>query len=796
MENEWNAIDLHMHTVVGITGDGKNDEIKNFTYQNYLTALIDCNIKLASITNHKIIDLKNYILCRHLAKKKGINILFGVEIDTDRETGENFHFVAIFEEELDKCLDITDWINNKTLEKKKEHKVRYTPDEIVDLIKNYNVVIIPHGDKSKGLLQRPTEEQIREALKKVRDGFIRVFDSPSNWKLERIKELIKDGTIEDFDDEFGGVLFSDNRDWLRYKDNFRNFYMNAEPTFKGFIHSITNPTQRFSTGDLIPAKSQYISKIEIRKKFPDARIADCDIYLNSGYNCIIGKSGSGKSLLRYLISKNITTRVVSDGSYSFADKNSITLFDENEQQILPNAINVGIGEKIFDKIITASTTKESSDMYEVIKLLNKEFNPKTKFNSFVNMYKDSLRKYVSINSELDNTKMEFESNITLFNSRNKELNSMKDVHMFEVSGVPDDIDYSYSAESIAKINLIYNQIKQIKNSISYFKGESKQRIENKLCEFENVYFEEIQKIYLNSYKERLINRRRKLIRDALVTVNANISSNAKKKTEILNEMDNLIDSIATSALKINLLKKAKSRYNLSIKNEDVNLSGDLIAGSGITFKEEIDESDIKDVDIKSNSIFYTRGVQQSLLSKKYDMSKPEEAKSVIDKYISLRKMGENEISKAFDETRIKVDVFFDAQNVKELNPGDISKKYIETYFKNELANGRNTIIIYDQIENDVDKPFISENLIPIIDDMKQKAQLIIVTHDPIVAVNADPINYIEASKDDNGIIKYRNFRPESYDRDELNTIASCVDGSKSVIKERYEIYKGDKTYAD
>ena len=150
----------------------------------------------------------------------------------------------------------------------------------------------------------------------------------------------------------------------------------------------------------------------------------------------------------------------------------------------------------------------------------------------------------------------------------------------------------------------------------------------------------------------------------------------------------------------------------------------------------------------------------------------------------------------FSEVDIDVDVYFDNQNVKELNPGDISKKYIKTYFEKELANGINTVILYDQIENDVDKPFISNTLINFIEDMKRKAQIIIVTHDPIVAVNADPTNYIEATKDNNGIIRYRSFKPESTLKDELTTIAKCVDGSKSVIKERYEIYRGDKTYAD
>ena len=78
--------------------------------------------------------------------------------------------------------------------------------------------------------------------------------------------------------------------------------------------------------------------------------------------------------------------------------------------------------------------------------------------------------------------------------------------------------------------------------------------------------------------------------------------------------------------------------------------------------------------------------------------------------------------------------------------------------------------------------------------LRKKAQVIIVTHDPIVAVNADPINYIEATKDSDNKITYRNFVPESSSFDELKTIAKNVDGSIAVIKERYEIYRGEKNY--
>ena len=52
-------------------------------------------------------------------------------------------------------------------------------------------------------------------------------------------------------------------------------------------------------------------------------------------------------------------------------------------------------------------------------------------------------------------------------------------------------------------------------------------------------------------------------------------------------------------------------------------------------------------------------------------------------------------------------------------------------------------------------------------------------------------NYIEAMKAKNEIY-YRNFHPESEAKDELTTIAKNVDGSKDVIRKRYEIYEGER----
>ena len=62
--NDWNVIDLHIHTVSGYTRDKSRDEV-NFSYIDFYNVISKYNIKLMAITNHNYIDMVNYILLRH-----------------------------------------------------------------------------------------------------------------------------------------------------------------------------------------------------------------------------------------------------------------------------------------------------------------------------------------------------------------------------------------------------------------------------------------------------------------------------------------------------------------------------------------------------------------------------------------------------------------------------------------------------------------------------------------------------------------------------------------------------------
>lgn len=519
---------------------------------NFIKALSENKIKLAAITNHNTIDMKNYLLCKHIAQKAGINLLYGVEIDTEREDGKNFHFVALFEESFFNAFNIMGEINKKTSEKKITGKVRYSPEEIIKLIRNYNLIIVPHGDKSKGLLQRPTELEIIDALKKVRDGFIRVFDSPSDWKLERIKQFLISQEMYSSIDKFGGVLFSDNRDWLNYDLKFRDFYMNAEPTFKGFLHSISNPSHRFMPKDLISKKNNYISKIDIRSMNDYAKIADCTIYLKSGYNCIIGKSGSGKSLLLNLIKKKI--QGIEDNNYKFSSNNYTELFDENDDVIQARSINIGIGASIFDRIISASESKDGNDMYKVIKLLKNDFQEKSNFNEYVLQYRKRVKDYTNKKRSLISAETQILEELNVFDSTNKELCKLKDIHSFSLD-LPENTKLTYTDDKIEKIQSIYNDINSISEKIENFDNDSKNELLKNLDVFKQLFLTMYQKTLKVSAKEKYQNKKYELVNKVLATVNKGISTNANRKTEIKNDMSTQIKTIVDLISKNHLIKK-------------------------------------------------------------------------------------------------------------------------------------------------------------------------------------------------------------------------------------------------
>ena len=781
----WNAIDLHMHTCVGITRDKKND-IVNFSYQKFVKVLIDYDLQLCAVTNHNVINFENYIMINYLSKLLNRTILLGIEIDTITDTQLPLHIVAIFSKDFKNNYDVCIHINKLISKKNSELEIVYNSDEIIELLQKYDTILIPHGIKSKGIFKNATEENIMEALKKVKEGFIKVFDSPSNWKLEQIKDFLS-SIGEDNLDEFGGVLFSDIRDWDKYEEKFRHFYMNAEPTFKGLIHSITNPTRRLKQNDSININRNYISKIVFSAKDTNNQVLETTINFSNDYNCIIGKSGSGKSLLLNLIKRELTNDNKVDVEYSFAKHTILKIYNENGILLNPDLINVGIGASLYDKIISANATKSNDDTYSIIELISKNFIKREKFNIFLTNYKNNIIKYYKLLKKIKDNNKSITEKMNILNGKIIQKDFLNDIKTFDIT-IYEDCKITYDNEFINDFSQYNNYITPLRNILFNCKESEKEDILETIKKLETQFNQLSFKINYRNLKEKLKFKKIKIIKDAVEGINGGISKKAELKAKLKNEIPIDIAEIV-KLIRENFLNKLESDIiNLNINPYDIDDEKIVNKKYKILVKEKLN-FDLTNFNIRENPIFNTYGKKTSLENKTIDFTNLKDAKDLINQYIELNLIDENKtgISENFD---VSVQILFDKQDVNELNPGTIAKTYISIYFEEEIKNGENSVILFDQIENDVDKPFISDVLKDLIEDTKGHVQLIIVTHDPIVAVNADPTNYIEASRIDN-IFSYRNFCPESSLKDELDTIAKNVDGSKDVIKNRYEIYGGE-----
>ena len=285
-----------------------------------------------------------------------------------------------------------------------------------------------------------------------------------------------------------------------------------------------------------------------------------------------------------------------------------------------------------------------------------------------------------------------------------------------------------------------------------------------------------------------------IINNTIDRINYKKSTNAREKSNLMSNIPLEREKIIKLILDIHLNSVIRDNKDLSINIEDINSEKEI--NNNVIVMEYLSEETISNVNEKENKLFNTNRKKMQLdKEKNYNMSSKKEAKELIDRYIDKEILVEDKEALS-ENLNVNVKIKFDGQDVTEMNPGSIAKKYIELYFEEQIKNGKNDVVIFDQIENDVDKEFINEVIKKSIGETKGHVQLIIVTHDPIVAVNADPNNYIESVKNSNNKFSYRNFVAESYERDELETIAHNVDGAKEVIKGRYEIYEGEKLYGN
>lgn len=359
MEQKWIMCDLHMHSQYSKAKD--KSRVKVMSAETFVNTLLNYGVELFCITDHNYFSSDYCNKIEKYIKDNNLNIDFivGAEFDTYFETNTDdkyIHICIYFDKNVDRNK-LENIINNLyKIEDGKTGKPKFS-DILSALFElNEKFIVIPHGNKSdrgidtflknKDLIDEP--EFYKYAMYKVFNAYDMKssfnLDSQNKWVArfyektqkyqnylnglsdkeadeldKRITDKLKDRAIKlnDLEQEiyegileYGGYFayfsFSDWHNNEEYKPKINNFiFKSSDNVFDSFEMATLDPESRIIRSK---EKEIRISPSILKEITFNMNEKSHTIEFSPGLNAIVGKRGSGKSLLlsiiEYLDNKN------------------------------------------------------------------------------------------------------------------------------------------------------------------------------------------------------------------------------------------------------------------------------------------------------------------------------------------------------------------------------------------------------------------------------------------------------------------------------------------------------------
>ena len=363
---------------------------------------------------------------------------------------------------------------------------------------------------------------------------------------------------------------------------------------------------------------------------------------------------------------------------------------------------------------------------------------------------------------------------------NISIKNMIDVKNYYVSlNVDIETVNNIPKERQKEINKIYSALlTEYENNTDYYETPKKEKIETILTTLQD----------LNS----MISKESEIIEDSNRVINIvtsafdNEKDNIRKdRTSQENEKEEYIGEIRDFATKIkNYLNTSKKENKYPIFPKE--LDGTSVKSkSGFKFIKEA-----KYHNQNLESALYKELFVQSYQTKeklKQINNKEEFAKAVagVTSYDLIEtKMASNlekfvsEYTK--EETRIK-----DENGTDEIGitPGEIALTFYKLSLSKELSTD---VILIDQPEDDISMKRIESYMLNYFNSVRDKKQVIFVTHNPLLVVNLDVDNVINVNKDRKNVINIESGCLESSNM--IDLVSQNLDGGKEAIERRLKIY--------
>ena len=763
MLNRNIKIDLHIHSKASAykEADGYVDESKIENIDVLLSKVQENNVNLISITDHNNFDYALYKKIKELINKEPYkdinNNLPGVEFDVKLEENSKVvcHIICIFDDyDEDSICKIQSKIEEvKKLEDEEDY---YTLNEFETILYNIgvSVLLIAHQKsdldiKNSSQNHHSLSEAVENPREWIKTGFINALE----YQKPRVQGMIKNN-LREMKSKFATITGSDCHVWSAYPNKDDKIKEEKEylttikclPTFKGLVLSLTSPDTRFERNDE-GNNSNYINEI---------KLGDKSYELSTGINAIIGENGAGKS---YILGK---LNGEEDRKYKkINDINKVKISKVGS----PSITKISQGE-IIEKVKSGNLLDNDSEFYDEISTIN-EF--KTNITSFVS----NLKKYVE-------ERIKKRENQDKVNSLKIQIKEFKEIKNYYIS-LNTDIETieNNPKDRYTEINNIYTKLYNEYKSNSNFYTEEKEIAINKIL----TSLQDLRKIIAKERDE--ISQKNKTI-NVIIGVFNEINTKIKAdRTSQENENEDMITEIRDFALKIKnyIINKDKE---MEFPNFPKAIEGTSVkAKYGFRF---IKEAKYNNANLEKN--LYKDLFVQNYQSKEKIMNinnKDEFANAV--KGSSTYEMVENSLNSNVqkfiaeytkEETSIK-----DENGTDEIGttPGEIALTYYKLQLSKEIDSD---VILIDQPEDDISMKRIENYMLDYFNSVRDKKQVIFVTHNPLLVVNLDVDNVIDITKDRKNVLSIKAGCLE--DDDLLEVVSESLDGGKEAVERRLKVY--------
>lgn len=754
-------IDLHIHSNMSAykepsyaTGesivDNSNIENLDILFQK----LLENEIELFSITDHNRLNVKLYQeIYTKLAEEKyqSLHVLTGVEFDVRFEEDKDItHIITIFNtSNLDDIVKIEQVLNENLLNNKSDF---YTKNQYEKILKEIEleVILIVHqkcdmNRKSTG--HNSLSEGTSNPYEIIQMGYISALE----YQKPNVEGMLK-SNLKDYDGSISLITGSDCHDWSVYPYHNRNSNssisfskIKALPSFKGLLLALTSYKTRFNR------------KSTSRSIITDFEINGDNIPLDPGINVIIGENGSGKSSLLSMLTNQCTEKHVKD----LKRENHIVTKDIDENRLKY------IGQSQIVNNFKGGDSPFGNNMH-YHEIDNHLFE--LEYDTYSKKLKEVIDRNIGKNEKLE--QLQNQNFVIRADKESKNMYYVQCITDFENNIVNPHRD------RVMELKKILNLLKKEYDN-GYYSESEKMELYNSL----NTVYSLYKMIYKKAFDFDLNDKCRNIIMNKINDYSLDINElSTSKDQEIHDYKKNKREFITTiiEACKINNEKIPTIENPKIIKGFSKNTL------NGFSFTKEAFYNQ-KDVLSDFNKIMFNKSYQSidkiMAIKDKNMLKDAVSGCSSIDKIDEIWGVNLKKFKNKMEESHSYI--LEESSSDKIGNTmGEISLAYykFQTSYNKEWD-----ILCIDQPEDNISNNKIAEKLISYLNSLRDKKQIIIITHNPLLVVNLDADNIIHLNKNNNKI-QVKAGCLEDDDNRILHLVAKTMDGGKEMIERRLKIY--------